>query len=174
MSLRSSCLWESVTPALTEAAALSGEVRADVCVIGGGITGLNAALRLLEAGRRVCVLEAHEAGHGGSGRNVGLVNAGLWIPPDDIVAGLGEAVGERLNRTLGGAPAQVFEVIERYGIDCQLRREGTLHMAHNARGQADLASRCAQWQRRGAPVELLTGQACRDATGTDRIAAALL
>ncbi|MGC8102552.1 L-pipecolate oxidase [Metapseudomonas otitidis] len=174
MSLRSSCLWESVTPALPEAAALSGEVRADVCVIGGGITGLNAALRLLEAGRRVCVLEAHEAGHGGSGRNVGLVNAGLWIPPDDIVAGLGEAVGERLNRTLGGAPAQVFEVIERYGIDCQLRREGTLHMAHNARGQADLASRCAQWQRRGAPVELLTGQACRDATGTDRIAAALL
>ena len=174
MPLRQECLWEYLTPALPKAETLNGEVRADVCVIGGGITGLNAAIRLLEQGRRVCVLEAHEVGHGGSGRNVGLVNAGLWIPPDEIEAGLGKPVGAQLNRTLGGAPAQVFAVIEKYGIDCQLRRDGTLHMAHNARGQADLASRCEQWQRRGAPVELLTGQACREATGTDRIAAALL
>ena len=50
----------------------------DVGFIGGGITGLNAAIRLLEQGKRVCVLEAHEVGHGGSGRNVGLVNAGSF------------------------------------------------------------------------------------------------
>lgn len=174
MPLRQECLWEYLTPALPKTETLNGEVRADVCVIGGGITGLNAAIRLLEQGKRVCVLEAHDVGYGGSGRNVGLVNAGLWIPPDEIEAGLGEQVGAQLNRTLGGAPAKVFAVIEKYGIECQLRREGTLHMAHNARGQADLASRCEQWQRRGAPVELLTGQACRDATGTERIAAALL
>lgn len=53
-----------------------------------GFTGLSAALHLLEAGRSVCVLEAYEVGHGGSGRNVGLINAGTWIPPDEVVATL--------------------------------------------------------------------------------------
>ncbi|MDH4611818.1 FAD-binding oxidoreductase [Pseudomonas sp. BN102] len=174
MTLRQECLWEYLTPELPESPVLHGEVKVDVCVIGAGFTGLSAALHLLEAGKRVCLLEAHTAGHGGSGRNVGLVNAGMWIPPDEIEAGLGRQAGERLNRTLGAAPSLVFSLVDRYDIDCQLRREGTLHMAHNARGQADLASRCEQWQRRGAPVELLTGAACREATGTDRIAAALL
>ena len=105
---------------------------------------------------------------------MGLVNAGMWIPPDDIEAGFGEAVGSQLNRMLGAAPALVFSLIDKYRIDCQLRREGTLHMAHNARGEADLRSREAQWKRRGAPVELLTGAACEAATGTPKIAAALL
>src|SRR3989338_4456497 len=155
MTLRQECLWERLTPAPVATPALAGEVRADVCVIGAGITGLSTALHLLEQGKTVCVLEAHETGHGGSGRNVGLVNAGLWIPPDQVEAGLGKAVGGKLVAALGAAPALVFALIERHAIDCQARREGTLHMAHNGRGQADLQSRCAQWQRRGAPGELL-------------------
>jgi glycine/D-amino acid oxidase-like deaminating enzyme len=174
MPLREECLWETLTPQRPEAQALRGELTVDVCVIGAGITGLSAAVHLLEQGKRVAVLEAHRTGHGGSGRNVGLVNAGLWIPPDDIEAGFGKAIGSQLNQMLGAAPALVFSLIDKYGIDCQLRREGTLHMAHNAKGVADLRSREQQWQRRGAPVELLTGKACEEATGTTKITAALL
>lgn len=174
MSLRQECLWEYLTPERPDAPALQGERKADVCVIGAGFTGLSAALHLLEEGQRVCVLEAHRTGNGGAGRNVGLVNAGLWIPPDEIEAGLGADVGGRLNRMLGGAPSLVFSLIEKYGIQCQARREGTLHMAHNQRGLDDLRSRCEQWQRRGAPIELLTGAACADACGTGKIAGALL
>lgn len=174
MPLRETCLWEHLTPSRPDRAALNGEVKVDVCVIGAGITGLSAAIHLLEQGKSVAVLEAHRTGHGGSGRNVGLVNAGMWIPPDEIEAGFGEAVGSQLNRMLGAAPSLVFSLIDKYNIDCQLRREGTLHMAHNARGEADLRSREEQWKRRGAPVELLTGQACEQATGTKKIAAALL
>jgi glycine/D-amino acid oxidase-like deaminating enzyme len=81
MSLRETCLWEHLTPGRPDRAALKGEVKVDVCVIGAGITGLSAAIHLLEQGKSVAVLEAHRTGHGGSGRNVGLVNAGLWIPP---------------------------------------------------------------------------------------------
>ncbi|HEX8595426.1 MAG TPA: FAD-binding oxidoreductase [Pseudomonas sp.] len=174
MPLREECLWEKLTPQRPEAQALRGELTVDVCVIGAGITGLSAAVHLLEQGKRVAVLEAHRTGHGGSGRNVGLVNAGLWIPPDEIEAGFGEAIGSQLNQMLGAAPALVFSLIDKYGIDCQLRREGTLHMAHNAKGAADLHSREQQWQRRGAPVELLTGKECEEATGTTKITAALL
>lgn len=174
MALREECLWEKLTPQRPKAEALKGELTVDVCVIGAGITGLSAAIHLLEQGKRVAVLEAHRTGHGGSGRNVGLVNAGLWIPPDEIEAGFGKKVGSQLNQMLGAAPSLVFSLVDKYNIDCQLRREGTLHMAHNARGEADLRSREEQWKRRGAPVELLTGKACQDATGTQKISAALL
>ncbi|PWQ89256.1 hypothetical protein DKX15_14995, partial [Enterococcus faecium] len=60
--------------------------------MGGGITGLSAAIHLREQGKSVIVLEAWKIGHGGSGRNVGLVNAGTWIRPDDVEATLGQRV----------------------------------------------------------------------------------
>ena len=47
-------------------------------------------------------------------------------------------------------------------------------MAHNAKGELDLRSRAEQWTRRGAPVELLTGKVCQEATGTTEITSALL
>lgn len=120
---------------------LLGSIKADVCVIGGGITGLNTALRLLEKCRTVCLPEAHEVGHGGSGRNVGLVNAGTWIKRDDVEAVLGKQRGERLNTSLGQASVEVFALIQRYNIDCQARHQGTLHMAHNDVGLDDLRAR---------------------------------
>ncbi|MFC0280909.1 NAD(P)/FAD-dependent oxidoreductase [Falsigemmobacter intermedius] len=55
---------------------LQGELRADVCIIGAGYTGLSAALHLAERGRKVVVLEAHRAGWGASGRNGGQVGSG--------------------------------------------------------------------------------------------------
>jgi gamma-glutamylputrescine oxidase len=58
-------------------AALKGEVKADVCVIGAGYTGLSAALFLAERGYSVTVLEAHRAGFGASGRNGGQVGTGF-------------------------------------------------------------------------------------------------
>ena len=174
MALREECLWERLLPERRPTPALGGEVRADVCVIGAGISGLSTALHLLEGGRRVCVLDAQRIGHGGSGRNVGLVNAGTWIAPDEVEQRLGRAIGARLNDVLSTAPALVFRLIERHAIDCQLRRAGTLHMAHNARGAAELQARHDQWRRRGAPVELLYGAHCQALCGTPRIATALL
>ena len=48
---------------------LTGDVSADVCVIGGGFSGLNTALELAERGFSVVLLEAHKIGWGASGRN---------------------------------------------------------------------------------------------------------
>ncbi|NBA94384.1 FAD-binding oxidoreductase [Pseudomonas sp. R5(2019)] len=172
--LRRECLWEYVTPAPATVEVLKSAQKADVCVIGGGITGLSTAIHLLEQGKSVVLLEAWKLGHGGSGRNVGLVNAGTWIRPDDVEATLGQAQGSRLNKLLGEAPAEVFAMIERLGIDCQAHNKGTLHMAHNANGLADLKARHEQWSRRGADVELLTGALCQEYCGTDKISAALL
>lgn len=97
------CLWEQLTPQHPLSPVLTGERNADVCIIGAGFTGLSAALQLLEGGKSVCVVEAHQVGHGGSGRNVGLVNAGTWVAPDELEKTLGSVEASRLNTALGAA-----------------------------------------------------------------------
>ncbi|MFW3613319.1 L-pipecolate oxidase [Billgrantia antri] len=173
--MKERCLWHDTSPEPPlELPMLRGDHSTDVLVIGGGITGLSTALHLAEAGVSVTLIEAGDVPSGASGRNVGLVNAGLWIPPDDIQTVLGEEIGERANTILGGAPAVVFSLIERHGIACQATRTGTLHMAHNGKGEQELARRAEQLQRRGAPVALLAADECQRLVGTRRIRRALL
>ena len=59
---------------------------ADLIIVGGGFTGCSAALEAAQLGAKVVLLESESIGYGGSGRNVGLVNAGLWLPPKKIIS----------------------------------------------------------------------------------------
>ena len=83
----------------------------DLIIVGGGFTGCSAALEAAQQGAKVILLESERIGFGGSGRNVGLVNAGLWLPPKKIISILGEKQGEALIASLGSAPDLVFSVI---------------------------------------------------------------
>jgi glycine/D-amino acid oxidase-like deaminating enzyme len=166
-------LWEDTAPASPAAPVLRETISADVVVVGAGYTGLSAALHLALMGASVAVLESVDVGFGGSGRNVGLVNAGMWISPDEVAAILGPKFGERLLRVLGDAPALVFELIDRYGIQCEPERQGTLHCAVGPGGLKDLERRAAQWQARGAPVHLLSAVQTADKLGTPVYAGSL-
>ncbi|MEJ2014932.1 MAG: FAD-binding oxidoreductase, partial [Limibacillus sp.] len=159
-------LWDQTAPQPPETGPLRGERQAEAVIVGGGFTGCAAALRLAEAGKDVVLLEAAGFGEGGSGRNVGLVNAGLWMPPGDIEAAMGEAAARRLCEPLAEGPARVFSLIERHQMNCEAVREGTIHAAHNRAGLADLKRRHAQWQKLGAPVTLLNEQETALRTGT--------
>ncbi|WP_394068423.1 NAD(P)/FAD-dependent oxidoreductase [Xanthobacter aminoxidans] len=171
-------LWAMTAPPPPETTPLAGDARADarvdVAVVGAGYTGLAAALRLAGAGARVTVLEAAGIGSGGAGRNVGLVNAGLWVMPDDIVATLGAEKGEGLLSLLGGAPAEVFALVARHAIPCEATPNGTLHCAVGRAGRAEIEARAAQWQARGAPVHLLDADAARAMIGGGTYRGALL
>ncbi len=68
---------------------LQGAARADVCVVGGGYTGLSAALHLAQRGLSVIVLEAHRVGFGASGRNGGQVGSGQRLDQDALEAAVG-------------------------------------------------------------------------------------
>jgi glycine/D-amino acid oxidase-like deaminating enzyme len=147
---------------------------ADVIVVGAGFTGLSAALHLAEYGAKAVVLEAAEVGFGGSGRNVGLVNAGLWIKPSDLRRTLGDPHGDRLLETLGRAPALVFDLIERYGIECEAVRHGTLHCAVGQRGLRDIEQREREWRALDADVELLDAAATEAKVGSCAFLGSLL
>lgn len=153
--------------------ALSGEVETDLVVIGGGYTGCSAALKAAELGASAHLIEAAEIGSGGSGRNVGLANAGLWLPPEDINAALGQQVGSRLTSLLAAAPDLVFSLIEKHTIQCEPERSGTLHCAHAPSGMADLRHRHTQLSATGAPVELLTRDQAVARVGSDAVHGAL-
>ena len=148
-------LWEASAPAAPQTTALNGDTTADVVVIGAGYTGLSTALHLAEDGRSVVVLEAADVGFGGSGRNVGLVNAGMWVKPSDVSAALGDTMGRRLLDRLSAAPSLVFELVDKFGMDCQAVHRGTLHCAVGTGGLKDITERARQWEALGAPVELL-------------------
>ena len=167
-------LWSATAPAAPRTVPLRIEARTEVAIVGAGFTGLSAALHLAEAGVSVAVLEAHEIGFGGSGRNAGLVNAGLWLPLPEMLRRLGAAAGERLIRDLGDAPETVFGLIERHGIACEATRAGTLHMAHSPAGYRELAGRCIEWTRRGGAVDLLDAAGAQAMTGTVQYHGALL
>lgn len=159
-------LWRATSREGFAAPVYSGDRSVDLAIIGAGFTGSAAALEAARQGASVCLLEAETVGHGGSGRNVGLVNAGLWLPPDQVTAQMGEGPGRRLIAALAEAPSRVFDLIAREGIDCEATRAGTLHLAHAPGGLADLRERLRQGLAHGAPLSLLTAEETAERTGS--------
>jgi len=167
-------LWETTAPPAPPTSPLSVRIRADVAVIGCGYTGLSAALRLAESGAKVAALEAVEIGFGGAGRNVGLVNAGMWVMPREFPKALGPEYGERALTLLGGAPGLVWDIIKTHAIDCDPGRNGTLQCAVGAGGLAEIEERARQWGERGAPVRVLSAAETAKRIGSEAYAGALL
>lgn len=115
--------------------ALAGEIRADVCVVGAGYTGLSAALHLAERGFSVVVLEAHRVGFGASGRNGGQVGSGQRLEQDELERMVGREDALRLWDLAEDAKALVRSLIERHAMPV------TFHpgIAHACRTAAEVA-----------------------------------
>ncbi|NPD16283.1 FAD-binding oxidoreductase [Xinfangfangia sp. D13-10-4-6] len=174
MNGRSHGLWAQSAAPAPACPPLRAEVVCDVAVIGAGYTGLSTALHLAGRGIHAVVIEAAEIGFGGAGRNVGLVNAGMWVMPEDLIQSLGPVYGNRLLDLLGEGPAYVWEMVRRHAIDCEANPVGTLHAGVGAKGLSELTERARQWQARGAPVTLLDKEDAGRMLGCDFYAGALL
>ena len=107
---------------------LEGTHDADVCVIGGGFTGLSAALNCAEKGLSVILLEAETVGFAASGRNGGQMIPGLNMYGKDLVKLLGRERAGQLFRLANEARSSVHQRIEKHSIDCDLRA-GHVHLA---------------------------------------------
>lgn len=118
---------------------LEGAERADVCVVGGGFTGLNTALELAERGFSVVLLEARRIGWGASGRNGGQLIRGLGHDLGRFTPLLG-AEGVRELKRMGLEAVQlVRQRIERHAIDCDLTW-GYCDLANKPRHLDDFAA----------------------------------
>ncbi|NBA94403.1 FAD-binding oxidoreductase [Pseudomonas sp. R5(2019)] len=99
---------------------LQGEVNADVCVVGGGFSGLNTAIELAERGFSVVLLESNRIGWGASGRNGGQLIRGVGHGLDQFAPVIGTE-GVRQLKLLG---LEAVEIVRRrvaqHGIDCDL------------------------------------------------------
>ncbi|MFT3972933.1 MAG: FAD-binding oxidoreductase [Amaricoccus sp.] len=123
--------YAATTPLLPPFPALAGAVEADVCVVGGGYTGLSAALHLAECGFDVALVEASRVGSGASGRNGGQVHSGQRQDQDWLEGRLGPAAARTLWDLAEEAKALVRGLVARHGIDCDLR-DGIVAAAHRA------------------------------------------
>ena len=148
-------LWAATAgagPALPE---LTSELRTQVAVIGGGYTGMSAALHLAEAGRDTVLLEALEVGERASGLNGGQVIAGVKSDPDELLAQFGPQLGPQIVETVGNGPDLVFDLIKKHAIDCDAVRAGWIQPAGSERDLVPIRARVEQWRRRGASAEVL-------------------
>jgi len=161
-------LWEKTCKEKSTYKSLREDTISDLTIVGGGFTGCSAALEASTLGARVTLLEANDIGFGGSGRNVGLVNAGLWLPPDQIIEILGQEQGQSIIKSLGKAPELVFSLIKKHNIDCEAQRNGTLHCAHSGKGMDYLKKRRAQAKNYNEPISLLDNKETYRRTGSPR------
>ena len=168
----SQSLWASTAPAAPPTAAVEGEVRADVAIIGGGYTGLACALAVAQGGAKAIVLEADVIGYGASGRNNGQVIPNLSrIDPDDVPGRIpeaagGKAKGEELVQLVADSAKLTFDLIGKHSIDCEAVQNGWVQPMHSP-GRMKLAEkRVKAWARRGAPVELLDAKGVEAITGS--------
>jgi len=167
-------LWDISAEEADYRAPLQADGVLDVAVIGGGFTGLSTALHCAEKGMSAHVVEAEQLGFGGSGRNCGLVNAALWLPPQKVREALGNTYGPRFIKKFGSGPEYVFSLIEKHQMRCETTRSGTIHAAHGPKGFVDLQERHKEWQRLGEPVDLISREEVAGLIGTDHFHGGLL
>ena len=160
-------LWAATATPAAAHAPLQGESRADVCVIGGGFTGLSAALHAAEGGASVVLLEAGLVGAGASGRNGGQVIPGLKLDPRELEATLGPERGARLTELVGGAADFVFHLVRRHRIECDARQDGWLKACHSPAALRAAILTARDWTRLGAAVEEIDRVRIAELTGTD-------
>jgi len=145
---------------------LREHIRADVCVVGGGFTGISAALTLAERGYAVCVLEANRVGWGASGRNGGQLIAGIsgeahMLSKDP---GLADLVWDMRWR----GHDIIRERVAKYAIHCDLK-DGYVDVALKPRHVAEFEAEHDRLERRKVPFEhrMLSRSETREMLGTD-------
>jgi gamma-glutamylputrescine oxidase len=138
--------------------AFTGEATVDVCIVGGGYTGLSAALELAERGYSVILLEARRLGWGASGRNGGQVITGYNLPVGDIARLTGRDDAAALWRLNLEATDLLTRRIAKHKIDCDWRW-GWLNAALKPRHLREAAAHVEELNRLGYPSAHLLDRA---------------
>lgn len=154
---------------------LQGDHTADVCIVGGGFSGLNTAIELAERGLSVVLLEAHRIGWGASGRNGGQLIRGVGHDVEQFEPVLGREGVDSLKLMGFEAVDIVRQRIERYAIDCNLTW-GYCDLATKQRHLDGFQADHADLKRLGYPHALrhVPKEAMHEVIGSDRYVGGLI
>ncbi|HEV7400078.1 MAG TPA: FAD-dependent oxidoreductase [Solirubrobacterales bacterium] len=136
---------------------LVADTDCDVVVIGAGIVGVTAALKLSEEGARVALLEARRIGSGATGYTTGKVSSLNGL----VYRRLSEDFGEDTARAYGEASeaglAAIADLVAEHAIDCDFRRKPNYTYTESARGRGSLEREVEAAKRVGLPATLIEG-----------------
>ena len=154
--------WLDDLPATRDAPPVDGDVEADLCIVGGGFTGLWAALhaKARDAARDVVVLEADTCGYGASGRNGGFLLSSLTHGLENGLARFDDEM-ETLERLASENYDGLRADLSRHGIDCDFEETGDMSVALEPHELADLEEGADLLRRFGHDVEVLDGEQMR-------------
>ncbi len=159
---RTGCWWDE-TIAAPNWPQLTYEASTDVAIIGGGFTGISAALHLAEAGAKVTVLEAETPGWGASGRNGGFCCLGGAMLPGDAMR---RKYGNEATATYAAGEVAAIDLVrsllDRYGIVADTHSKGETRMAHSPRAMKALRREADEIASNGGTPQLLEQQALAD------------
>jgi gamma-glutamylputrescine oxidase len=127
---------------------LEGALDADVCIIGGGFTGISAALELSERGYSVIVLEGVRVGFGASGRNGGQIVNGYSRDLETIAGRYGHDKAVKLGEMSLEGGAIIRNRIAKYAIDCDLV-DGGFFAAFTPKQIREMEAHKAHWEKHG-------------------------
>lgn len=168
MSFQQTSLWAATAPELTSFANRPLPERADVVIVGGGYTGLSAALRLAKLGARVTVLERESIGWGASSRNGGMVLTGHKHGIGEMTRTFGlERARELWNASLS-ALETVATIIQEEKIECDFARRGHFDAAYKPAHLEHLQATHELLEREfDYPTRLVRRENLRDELGTN-------
>ncbi|MDH4570461.1 FAD-binding oxidoreductase [Pseudomonas sp. BN414] len=154
---------------------LAGEEVADVCIVGGGYSGLNTAIELAKRGRSVVLLESRQIGWGASGRNGGQLIRGVGHGVEQFESVIG-AEGVRSLKLMGLEAVEIVRRrVEEFSIDCDLTW-GYCDLANKPRDLAGFAEDMEELKGLGYRHEmrLLQAHEMRSVVGSDRYVGGLI
>jgi glycine/D-amino acid oxidase-like deaminating enzyme len=157
MEQQSLSYWQSSTPPFASGEQGRVEGDCDVAVIGGGFTGLSAALELARTGARVMVFEAGRIVGAASGRNGGQCNAGTAHDFGALASAHGIDLARKWYLAHVDAVKTVGRIAEREGIDCDYTRCGRAKLAAKPEHFAKLEAAHALLLKEVDPDVLLVG-----------------
>jgi YD repeat-containing protein len=162
-------LWYATATPAVETTKLQGFVKADVCIVGGGYTGLTTALELARDGISVVLLEREEIGFGGSGRNAGHCTPTFThysLP--ELRRMLGEPWAERLIARQTRANDRVSSMIACYQIQCEWQQNGYVMGAPYPGMMKSIEDKVRTYNAVGAKTRALDKDEVEKITGSPR------
>jgi len=168
-------LWHATAIPAPRTDRLEETITADVCVVGGGYTGMTTALELVGDGASIVVLESQEMGFGGSGRNAGHCTPTFsYYALDELRAMLGQERAERLiARQVSGAD-MAADLIRDYQIDCEWQQNGYFQGALTPSKLHELENIASSYAEVGAPSAMIGSAEAEKLTGSSRFYGAWL